>query len=142
MLTELPDGLRLYVQLLEKLASLLGDIVVNKIGHAELLHVLPLEASQMNSALYQGRERGGVAGRAGNQNSGVREQSTLQEVGCVAERRSAAHALVVAVQDEEYAVFHKVQGAPHLWDRVAQRSRSREQLSCQVVEHGATAEFA
>lgn len=126
MLAELPDGLRLYVERLKELAGLLGDVIVNEVGHAELFNVRPFEAGQMNPALDQGREGGRIAGRARDQDPRVWEQSALQKIGRVAERRSAAHALVVTVQNEEHAVLHQVQRTPDLGDRVAQRGRSRE----------------
>lgn len=126
MLAELPDGLRLYVERLEEFTGLLGNIIVNKVGHAEPFNVRPFEAGQMDSALDQGREGGRVAGRARDQDPRVREKSTLQQIGRVAERCSAAHTLIVTVQNEEHAVLHQVQGAPDLGDRVAQRGRSRE----------------
>lgn len=142
MLAELPDGLRLHVERLKELAGLLGDVVVNEIGHAEPLNVRPLEAGQMDSALDQGREGGRVAGRARDQDPCVWKQSSFQQVGCVAERRPAAHALVVTVQDEEHAVLHQVQGTPHLGDRVPQRGRSWEQFSRQIIQDGAAAKLA
>lgn len=139
MLPKLSDGLRLDVQRLEELARLLGDVVVNEIGYAEPFHVRPLETGQVDSALDQGWKGGRVVGRASDQNPGVRKQSTLQEIGSVAERSSTAHALVVAIQDEEHAILHEVQGAPHLGDRITQRSRSREQFSRQVSQDGTAA---
>lgn len=126
MLAELPDGLRLYVESLKEFAGFLGNIIVNKVGHAEPLNVRPFEAGQMDSALDQGREGGRIAGRARDQDPRVREEPTLQQIGRVAERRTATHALIVTVENEEHAILHQVQGAPDLGDRVAQRGRSRE----------------
>lgn len=142
MLAELPDGLRLYVERLKEFAGLLGIVVVNKVGHAKPLDVRPFEAGQMDPALDQRREGGRVAGRARDQDPRVRKQSTLQQIGRVAERRSAAHAFVVTVQNEEHPVLHQVQRTPDLGDRVAQRGRSREQFPREIIQDRTAAKFA
>lgn len=64
MLAELPDGLRLHIERLEELAGLLGDVIMNEIGHAEPLDMRPFEAGQVDSALDQGRDGGRVVRRA------------------------------------------------------------------------------
>lgn len=133
MLAELPNGLRLYIERLKEFAGLLGNVIVNKVGHAKSLNVWPFETGQMDPALDQGREGGRVAGRARDQDPRVREQSTLQQIGRVAERRSAAHALIVTVQNEEHTVLHQMQRAPDMGDRIAQRGRSREQFSREII---------
>jgi len=142
MLAELPNGLRLHVERLKEFAGLLGDIVVNEIGYAKPLDVRPLEAGQMDSALDQGRKSGRVAGRACDQDSSIREEPSFQQIRRVAERRSTAHALVVTVQDEEHAVLHQVQSTPHLGNRVAQRGRSWEQFSREIIQDGTAAKLA
>jgi len=142
MLAELPDGLRLHVERLQEFTSLLGNVVVDEVGHAESFHVRPLEAGQMDPALNQGCEGGRVVGRARDQDPGVWEQSTFEQVGRVAERRSSTHALIVTVQDEEHAILHQVQSTPHLSDRVTQCCRPWQQLPRQVIENGTAAKLA
>ena len=80
----------------------------------------------MDPSLDEGREHGRVAGRARDQDPRVREQAPLQKVYRVGQGRSAAHALVVPVQDEQHAILHQVERAPHLGDGVADGCRPRE----------------